>query len=943
MWQLLFIICLVNKSASQIISTEEKEEVSYQVAGIFESNTLIQQLAFNESVFDVHLPDYQLTATVLNPSRNDSYSVWESLCSDSEMRPIAVLGPLNSLTNGAVRDQCCIANIPYVQASWQFSDPDFDFEEEDEEEEEETLLIENEETDEEKVEEILFKNITINFFPDPNEVAVAYSKLLKYYKWDSFAALYEDEFGLLRIQKILAEHTTKYPVYLRKLDPSGENLNVFKDLNKYQDASRFLLDCSADRILKYLDDAKLLKMVDHYQHYILVSLDSYTVADTLTKYASNITWLSLTEHAVLSNAQHYLAPRVAKWSSQRSTAPPVTNFTLESLLMDDMANHILKAVQSLGDDFQAPESHVCDAEAAPWAYGAKLQNAILQISTKGVTGNITFDESGKRANYTLFVNEIYGSQLKTIGKWDSNNDTQIIEDRPISDLTAGQLTSKHFIVISRKYKPYFYEKTPCEGDDCDKSDKDEKYEGFSVDLVKGIFDILRQENFNYTYEFVHDKDKGYGTYNSKTKKWDGLIGDLLDKKADLAVCDLTITEERKKVVDFSVPFMTLGISILYTKEKPIAPPMFSFLLPYTLEVWMHIATAYCVVSVVLFVCSRISPADWENPVPCDKDPEELENIWNFKNCTWLTMGSIMTQGCDILPKAIGTRWVCGMWWFFAMIVCQTYIAQLSASMTSALEIEPINSIEDLAKQNKVLYGAIDGGSTYEFFKTSKDKIYRKIFETMEANPSLLVKTNDEGENRVLKSKNKYAFFMESSTIEYKQKRKCELKKVGSQLDSKDYGIAMPTNSPFRSHINRAILRLKELTMLEEIKSKWWDSKKYGAVDCDEKANEDTDIEGNLEMENLVGAFVVLAVGLFFCMFVVAAEFMNEIRNIVVREQVTHKEAIIKELRASLNFFQLQKPVLRNPSRAPSAASQSDKMDPMAALTDNFMEFEKQPH
>ncbi|XP_073955279.1 glutamate receptor ionotropic, kainate 2-like [Choristoneura fumiferana] len=96
--------------------------------------------------------------------------------------------------------------------------------------------------------------------------------------------------------------------------------------------------------------------------------------------------------------------------------------------------------------------------------------------------------------------------------------------------------------------------------------------------------------------------------------------------------------------------MTLGISILFTKDVKVEPEIFSFLKPYSVEMWIYTGTAYCVVSIVLFVCSRISPADWENPQPCDKDPEELENIWNFKNCTWLTMGSIMTQGCDILPN-----------------------------------------------------------------------------------------------------------------------------------------------------------------------------------------------------------------------------------------------------------------------------------------------------
>ncbi|PZC72735.1 hypothetical protein B5X24_HaOG210714 [Helicoverpa armigera] len=327
------------------------------------------------------------------------------------------------------------------------------------------------------------------------------------------------------------------------------------------------------------------------------------------------------------------------------------------------------------------------------------------------------------------------------------------------------------------------------------------------------------------------------------------------------------------------------------------------------------------------------------------------------------MGSIMTQGCDILPKAIGTRWVCGMWWFFAVIVCQTYIAQLSASMTSALENEPINSVDDLAKQTKIRYGAIVGGSTLEFFKevlsssksfsyylmhlslhqASKDKTYRHMYETMAANPAVLVTSNDEGEERVLKSKNTYAFFMESSTIEYKLKRNCKLKKVGGELDSKDYGIAMPAseyNSPFRTDINRAILRLKELTTLDKIKNKWW-HEKYGAQKCEPTVDEN-DIEGDLEMENLMGAFVVLVVGLVFCLFITAIEFMNEVRNIVVREQVTHKEVFIKELKASLNFFQLQKPVLRNPSRAPSIASSDsdERRENQAKAIENFMNLEK---
>lgn len=60
-----------------------------------------------------------------------------------------------------------------------------------------------------------------------------------------------------------------------------------------------------------------------------------------------------------------------------------------------------------------------------------------------------------------------------------------------------------------------------------------------------------------------------------------------------------------------------------------------------------------------------------------------------------------------------------------------------------------------------------------------------------ARPTVFTKSNDEGMDRVLSGKRDYAFFMESTSIEYQCERKCDLQMVGGQLDSKGYGIAMP--------------------------------------------------------------------------------------------------------------------------------------------------------
>lgn len=59
-----------------------------------------------------------------------------------------------------------------------------------------------------------------------------------------------------------------------------------------------------------------------------------------------------------------------------------------------------------------------------------------------------------------------------------------------------------------------------------------------------------------------------------------------------------------------------------------------------------------------------------------------------------------------------------------------------------------------------------------------------------AKPTVFANDNEQGRERVNKSKGNYAFFMESTSIEYYIKRNCKLKMLGSKLDSKEYGIAV---------------------------------------------------------------------------------------------------------------------------------------------------------
>merc|ERR1719347_2508343 len=219
--------------------------------------------------------------------------------------------------------------------------------------------------------------------------------------------------------------------------------------------------------------------------------------------------------------------------------------------------------------------------------------------------------------------------------------------------------------------------------------------------------------------------------------------------ADLAVIDMSITSIRQTAVDFTMPYMNTGVGILYKKKPPPPQNLFSFLMPLSLDVWIYMTTAYLGVSITMFLLARLTPFEWENPHPCVDEPEELENELTLHNCFWHNWGSLMQQGSDIAPKAISTRMVAGMWWFFTLIMISSYTANLAAFLTAGKMQSPVGSAEDLAKQTKIKYGTYCCGSSNAFFQESSIPPYTKLIAFMEAaKPSVYTRNNKEGVERV---------------------------------------------------------------------------------------------------------------------------------------------------------------------------------------------------
>uniref|UniRef100_A0AAX7VAL4 Glutamate receptor n=1 Tax=Astatotilapia calliptera TaxID=8154 RepID=A0AAX7VAL4_ASTCA len=551
----------------------------------------------------------------------------------------------------------------------------------------------------------------------------------------------------------------------------------------------------------------------------------------------------------------------------------------DAALMYDAVHVVAVAVQQ---SQQITVSSLQCNRHKPWRFGGRFINLIKEAHWDGLTGRVLFNKTnGLRTDFDLDVISLKEEGLEKIGTWDPPSGLNMTETHKskTSNITDS-LANKSLRVSTILEEPYVMFK---------KSDKplygNDRFEGYCIDLLRELSSIL---GFRYEVRLVEDGK--YGALDESTGQWNGMVRELMDHKADLAVAPLAITYVREKVIDFSKPFMTLGISILYRKPNGTNPGVFSFLNPLSPDIWMYILLACLGVSCVLFVIARFSPYEWYNPHPCNPDSDVVENNFTLLNSFWFGVGALMQQGSELMPKALSTRIVGGIWWFFTLIIISSYTANLAAFLTVERMESPIDSADDLAKQTKIPYGVVEDGATMTFFKKTKISTYDKMWEFMNSRrQSVMVKNVEEGIQRVLTSD--YAFLMESTTIEFVTQRNCNLTQIGGLIDSRAYGVGTPMGSPYRDKITIAILQLQEEGKLHMMKEKWWRGN-----GCPEEESKEASALG---VQNIGGIFIVLAAGLVLSVFVAVGEVLYKSKQNAQLEKRSFCSAMMDELRVSL--------------------------------------------
>uniref|UniRef100_A0A8C2DDA4 Glutamate receptor n=1 Tax=Cyprinus carpio TaxID=7962 RepID=A0A8C2DDA4_CYPCA len=768
----------------------------------------VEELAFKFAVTNINrnrtlMPNTTLTYDIQRINLFDSFEASRRACDQLALGVAAVFGPSHSSSVSAVQSICNALEVPHIQTRWKHPS------------------VDNKDS------------FYINLYPDYASISRAVLDIVQFYKWKAVTVVYEDATGLIRLQELIkAPSRYSIKIKIRQLPMGSKDARpLLKEMKKGKEFC-VIFDCSYQTAADVLKQLLSMGMMTEYYHFFFTTLDLFALDLEPYRYSG----VNMTGFRLLNIDNPHVASVMEKWSMERLQAPPKPEtglldgmMTTEAALMYDAVYMVAAASQRAS---QVTVSSLQCHRHKPWRFGSRFISMFKEAQLNGLTGQIIINKTdGLRKDFDLDIISLKEDGMEKIGVWNSNTGLNLTDSNKDKNTNVtDSMANRTLIVTTILENPYVMYK---------KSDKplygNDRFEGYCLDLLKELSNIL-----GFSYEVKLVSDGKYGAQNDKGE-WNGMVRELIDHVADLAVAPLTITYVREKVIDFSKPFMTLGISILYHKPNGTNPGVFSFLNPLSPDIWMYVLLACLGVSCVLFVIARFTPYEWYNPHPCNPDSDVVENNFTLINSVWFGVGALMQQGSELMPKALSTRIVGGIWWFFTLIIISSYTANLAAFLTVERMDSPIDSADDLAKQTKIEYGAVRDGSTMTFFK-----MYFLFY------------------------------FMLLGLHDYEKNRNFNINSA-----------RFLSGSPYRDKVTIAVLQLQAAGKLHTMKEKWWRGN-----GCPE---EDSKEASALGVENIGGIFIVLAAGLVLSVFVAIGEFIYKSRKNLDIEEVSFAVQLLHQL------------------------------------------------
>ncbi|XP_004401309.1 PREDICTED: glutamate receptor ionotropic, NMDA 2A [Odobenus rosmarus divergens] len=368
--------------------------------------------------------------------------------------------------------------------------------------------------------------------------------------------------------------------------------------------------------------------------------------------------------------------------------------------------------------------------------------------------------------------------------------------------------------------------------------------GFCIDILKKL---SRTVKFTYDLYLVTNGKHGKKVNNI----WNGMIGEVVYQRAVMAVGSLTINEERSEVVDFSVPFVETGISVMVSRSNGTVSPS-AFLEPFSASVWVMMFVMLLIVSAIaVFVFEYFSPVGYNRNLAKGKAPHGPS--FTIGKAIWLLWGLVFNNSVPVQnPKGTTSKIMVSVWAFFAVIFLASYTANLAAFMIQEEFVDQVTGLSDKKFQRPHDYsppfrfGTVPNGSTERNIRNNYPYMHQ-----------YMTKFNQKGVEDALvslKTGKLDAFIYDAAVLNYKAGRDegCKLVTIGSGyiFATTGYGIALQKGSPWKRQIDLALLQFVGDGEMEELETLWLTGI------CHNEKNEV--MSSQLDIDNMAGVFYMLA-------------------------------------------------------------------------------------
>ncbi|XP_058140663.1 glutamate receptor ionotropic, NMDA 2C isoform X2 [Dasypus novemcinctus] len=381
--------------------------------------------------------------------------------------------------------------------------------------------------------------------------------------------------------------------------------------------------------------------------------------------------------------------------------------------------------------------------------------------------------------------------------------------------------------------------------------------GFCIDILKKLAKVVK---FSYDLYLVTNGKHGKRVHGV----WNGMIGEVYYKRADMAIGSLTINEERSEIVDFSVPFVETGISVMVARSNGTVSPS-AFLEPYSPAVWvMMFVMCLTVVAVTVFMFEYFSPVSYNRNLASSKKCGGPS--FTIGKSVWLLWALVFNNSVPIEnPRGTTSKIMVLVWAFFAVIFLASYTANLAAFMIQEQYIDTVSGLSDKKFQRPqgqyppFRFGTVPNGSTERNIRSN----YRDMHTHM-------VKFNQrsvEDALTSLKSGKLDAFIYDAAVLNYMAGKDegCKLVTIGSGkvFATTGYGIAMQKDSHWKRAIDLALLQFLGDGETQKLETVW-----LSGI-CQNEKNEV--MSSKLDIDNMAGVFYMLLVAMGLALMVFAWE------------------------------------------------------------------------